>query len=61
MLATPIALRNRSVKLPAYLHGRVSLVWVVNVRHGVLEEYQPPTNEECDQAVGGQNLGRPNR
>jgi Uma2 family endonuclease len=30
---------DRNVKLPAYLHGGVPLVWIVNIRHSVLEEY----------------------
>lgn len=30
---------DRKVKLPAYLGGGVPLVWIVNIRHGVLEEY----------------------
>jgi Uma2 family endonuclease len=31
---------DRYVKLPAYLRGGVSLVWIVNIRHGTLEEYE---------------------
>ena len=30
---------DRYVKLPAYLHGGVPLVWIVNIREGLLEEY----------------------
>jgi Uma2 family endonuclease len=32
---------DRKVKLPAYLAGGVPLVWIVNLRQGVLEEYSP--------------------
>jgi Uma2 family endonuclease len=41
---------DRNVKLPAYLRGGVPLVWIVNIRQGLLEEYdQPPGPDE----VGG--------
>ena len=30
---------DRNIKLPAYLAGGVPLVWIVNLRAGVLEEY----------------------
>lgn len=31
---------DRRVKLPAYLRGGVPRVWIVNIRGGVLEEYE---------------------
>ena len=40
---------DRNVKLPAYLRGGVPLVWIVNIRHGVLEEY--------DRSAGPDELG----
>ena len=40
---------DRRVKLPAYLRGGVPLVWIVNIRHGVLEEY--------DRVPGPDELG----
>ncbi len=30
---------DRKTKLPAYVRGGVPLVWIVNIRAGVLEEY----------------------
>jgi len=41
---------DRNVKLPTYLRGGVPLVWIVNIRQGLLEEYdQLPGPDE----VGG--------
>ena len=39
---------DRRVKLPAYPRGGVPLVWIVNIRRGVLEEYDrlPGPDEE---------------
>ena len=48
---------DRRIKLPAYLAGGVPLVWIVNLRAGVLEEYSASDSRVYRPGEQGPTVG----